>query len=72
MLRASVGDTMLVHFLNRLPGPVSVHPHGVFYNKSSEGALYSDGTTGAYLSYPQIAPNKSLSNSKYHCKHCDC
>src|SRR5262249_58631916 len=24
-----------------------VHPHGVFYDKDSEGAPYNDGTTGA-------------------------
>ena len=48
-MRASVGDTILVHFLNRLADPVSVHPHGVFYNKSSEGALYNDGTSGSPL-----------------------
>ena len=51
VLRATVGDTILVHFLNRLPDPVSVHPHGVFYNKSSEGALYNDGTSGARLTF---------------------
>ncbi len=47
LMRAAVGDTIVVHFLNRLPQPVSVHPHGVFYNKTSEGALYADGTSGA-------------------------
>ena len=26
---------------------ISLHPHGVFYNKASEGAYYVDGTTGA-------------------------
>lgn len=46
VLRATVGDTILFHFLNRLQHPVSVHAHGVFYNKSSEGALYADGTSG--------------------------
>lgn len=48
ILRATVGDTILLHFHNRLPSAVSVHPHGVFYNKSSEGALYNDGTSGAF------------------------
>lgn len=50
-MRAAVGDTIVVHFLNRLPEPVSVHPHGVFYNKSSEGALYADDTFGACAVY---------------------
>ena len=47
VLRATVDDTILFHFQNRLAYPVSVHAHGVFYNKSSEGALYADGTSGA-------------------------
>ncbi len=47
LMRAAVGDTIFVHLLNRLPHPVSLHPHGVFYNKSSEGALYADNTSGA-------------------------
>ena len=47
-MRASVGDTILFHFLNRLEYPVSVHAHGVFYNKSGEGALYADGTSGGF------------------------
>lgn len=47
LIRAEVGDTIHVVFRNNVEFPVSVHPHGVFYDKSSEGALYSDGTTGA-------------------------
>ncbi|CAL8466619.1 g6155 [Coccomyxa elongata] len=57
LMRAAVGDTILVHFLNRLPQPVSVHPHGVFYNKSSEGALYADGTSGADKLDDSVMPN---------------
>ena len=29
------------------PFPASIHPHGVLYEKSSEGAPYNDGTSGA-------------------------
>lgn len=46
-LRAEVGDTIKVVFRNNCPFPTSVHPHGVFYAKSSEGAPYQDGTKGA-------------------------
>jgi len=42
-----VGDTIKVYFRNNGHQPYSVHPHGVFYNKDSEGAVYSDGTSGA-------------------------
>jgi FtsP/CotA-like multicopper oxidase with cupredoxin domain len=44
---AAVGDTIVVHFKNNTPFPASVHPHGVFYAKDSEGAPYNDGTSGA-------------------------
>jgi len=47
IMHAEVGDTLVVHFLNNTQFPASVHPHGVFYNKDSEGTLYEDGTTGA-------------------------
>lgn len=39
-LRGVVGDTIVVHFLNRGSQPYSIHPHGVFYTKDNEGANY--------------------------------
>ena len=47
LIRAEVGDTIVVHFKNNASFPFSVHPHGVFYNKDSEGAPYNDGTSGS-------------------------
>jgi FtsP/CotA-like multicopper oxidase with cupredoxin domain len=47
VIHAEVGDTIRVVFMNHTPLPASMHPHGVFYDKASEGALYADGTTGA-------------------------
>ena len=35
-----------IHFTNRANRNFSVHPHGVFYLKDSEGALYNDNTAG--------------------------
>ncbi len=46
IIRAEVGDTIVVRFLNRTRFPMSVHPHGVFYDKASEGAPHADGTSG--------------------------
>ncbi|MFN8081872.1 MAG: multicopper oxidase domain-containing protein [Kineosporiaceae bacterium] len=47
VIRAEVGDTITVVFRNRsCRMPVSVHPHGVFYLKASEGAPYADNTSG--------------------------
>lgn len=45
-IRAVVGDTIVVHFLNKSNIPVSMHPHGVRYDKASEGAYYSYGGAG--------------------------
>ena len=47
VIHAEVGDTIKVVFRNTCPFPASVHPHGVFYAKSSEGAPYNDGTHGS-------------------------
>lgn len=46
VIRAEVGDTVKVVFRNRAGFPASVHPHGLFYTKGSEGAPYADGTAG--------------------------
>ena len=42
LLRAQVGDTLRVVFRNNTDRPFSMHPHGVFYTKASEGAPYAD------------------------------
>jgi hephaestin len=47
VIQAEVGDTIVVVFKNNTPFPASVHPHGVFYLKNSEGAPYNDGTSGS-------------------------
>ena len=44
VLKGEVGDTIKVHFKNNGSRVYSVHPHGVFYGKDSEGALYEDST----------------------------
>jgi manganese oxidase len=46
-IHAEVGDTVKVVFRNNTPFPASMHPHGLFYDKASEGADYDDGTSGA-------------------------
>ncbi len=37
-LRAEVGDTLKVHFLNRTDKPLSMHPHGLRYDEDNDGA----------------------------------
>ena len=39
-LRGVVGDTFAVTFYNKTDYPLSMHPHGVRYDKDSEGAFY--------------------------------
>lgn len=44
LLRAEVGDTIKIVYRNNVSFPNSLHPHGVFYDKDSEGAPYVDET----------------------------
>ncbi|XP_030056055.1 ferroxidase HEPHL1 isoform X1 [Microcaecilia unicolor] len=46
LLKAEVEDELVIHMKNFASRPYSLHPHGVFYEKDSEGALYPDGTSG--------------------------
>ena len=46
VIRAEVGDTVVVHYKNMANFSNSLHPHGVHYTKANEGAPYNDGTSG--------------------------
>jgi FtsP/CotA-like multicopper oxidase with cupredoxin domain len=56
VIQAQVGETIKVVFKNNTTKDASVHPHGVFYNKDSEGAPYNDGTTGADKADDAVPP----------------
>src|SRR5204862_1366609 len=56
LLRASVGDTFRITFKNNGTHPYSMHPHGVIYDKDSEGAPYADGTAGKDKSDDGVPP----------------
>lgn len=60
VIRASVGDTIKVVFKNNTPNEASIHPHGVFYQKDSEGAPYSDGTSGAKKGDDAVPPGATF------------
>uniref|UniRef100_A0AAY4A9Z6 ferroxidase n=1 Tax=Denticeps clupeoides TaxID=299321 RepID=A0AAY4A9Z6_9TELE len=45
VLKAEVGDSIIIHLKNFASRPYSLHPHGVFYDKLSEGAFYPDKTS---------------------------
>ena len=59
VLRGEVGDTIRVVFKNNATRPYSMHPHGVFYNKDSEGSSYDDGTSGNDKADDNVPPGKT-------------
>ena len=59
VIHAEVGDTIEVVFKNNTKRPVSVHPHGVFYKKDSEGAPYADGTDAADKRDDAVPPGEA-------------
>ena len=59
ILRAEVGDTIRILFKNNASRPYSMHPHGVFYDKDSEGAPYDDGTSGKDKDDDAVPPGKT-------------
>ena len=57
VIRAVVGDTIKVVFRNHSGSQsYSVHPHGVFYLKDSEGSPYNDNTSGAATADDIVPP----------------
>ncbi len=56
VIRGEVGDSIVVVFRNNGSHPFSMHPHGVFYDKDSEGAIYEDGTAGAQKADDGVKP----------------
>ncbi|KAK7926166.1 hypothetical protein WMY93_008476 [Mugilogobius chulae] len=59
VLRAEVGDVMVVHLKNFATRGYSIHPHGVFYKKDAEGAMYPDGTSGGFKADDEVPPGGS-------------
>ena len=59
IFRAEVGDTIRILFRNNASRPYSMHPHGVFYDKDSEGAPYDDGTSGKEKDDDAVPPGKT-------------
>ncbi|MBZ5706176.1 MAG: multicopper oxidase domain-containing protein [Acidobacteriia bacterium] len=59
VLRAEVGDTIRVVFRNNATKPYSMHPHGVFYDKGSEGSVYDDGSSTADKANSVVPPGET-------------
>jgi FtsP/CotA-like multicopper oxidase with cupredoxin domain len=56
VIRGQVGDTIEVVFRNKADRPYTMHPHGLLYDKRSEGAPYDDGTSGDDKSDDGVPP----------------
>jgi len=60
VIRAEVGDTIIVYFKNDTHFPQSIHAHGVFYDKASEGAPYKDGVSMSKKGGDSVAPGTTF------------
>ena len=58
IIRAEVGDKVVVDFFNRTREAHGIHPHGLRYDKANEGAMYVGSGTGG-----MVAPNAKFT---YH------
>lgn len=56
LIRAVTGDTIRLVFRNRTRFPFSLHPHGVFYLKDSEGVPGNDETSGRDTLDDRVSP----------------
>ncbi|XP_074962094.1 coagulation factor V [Phalacrocorax aristotelis] len=59
VIKAEVDDVILVHFKNLASRPYSLHAHGLFYEKSSEGSLYDDESDAWFKEDDEVQPNNS-------------
>jgi len=60
ILRAEVGDTIKVVFKNKASRPYSVHPHGLFYEKASEGSMYADNVPDEQKTGAMVPPGATF------------
>jgi manganese oxidase len=58
IIRAEVGDEVVVEFLNRTHMPHDMHPHGLRYDKDNEGSFYIPFGSG-----DRVAPGRTFT---YH------
>ena len=63
IIHAEVGDTIVIVFKNNTRFPLSVHSHGMFYDKSSEGALYQDGMPKSSKLGDAVPPGRKFTYS---------
>jgi FtsP/CotA-like multicopper oxidase with cupredoxin domain len=59
LLRAQVGDTLKIVFKNNTKLFCSMHPHGLLYDKNSEGAVYNDGLSPDEKKGDKVLPGQT-------------
>jgi hephaestin len=59
VIHAVVGDKVQIVFKNNLKRPVSIHMHGLLYDKSSEGAPYDDNSTSDQQGDDHVQPDQT-------------
>uniref|UniRef100_A0A087YJH5 ferroxidase n=1 Tax=Poecilia formosa TaxID=48698 RepID=A0A087YJH5_POEFO len=59
ILRAELDDVIIIHLKNFANRSYSIHPHGLFYKKNSEGALYPDKTPNDWKEDDSVPPGCS-------------
>ncbi|XP_037543318.1 ferroxidase HEPHL1-like [Nematolebias whitei] len=59
IMKAEVNDVIKIHLRNFASRVYSLHPHGIFYEKDSEGAFYPDGTSGRFKHDDMVPPGGS-------------
>lgn len=59
-IHAEVGDTIKIVFRNHGTHPYSMHPHGVTYDKASEGAAYYDGVAMSAKGGDRVVPGATF------------
>ncbi|XP_077990958.1 hephaestin-like protein [Glandiceps talaboti] len=59
IIKAEVNDVIEIRFKNLASREYSIHPHGLFYDKVSEGALYHDKTDEKQKKDDRVPPGGS-------------
>jgi len=59
LIRAEVGDVIKVYFKNNTKFFCTMHPHGLFYGKDSEGALYGDDSAAEAKKGDAVPPGQT-------------
>ncbi|XP_034550029.1 coagulation factor V [Notolabrus celidotus] len=60
VIKAEVGQSIMVVFKNNANRPFSLHPNGVFYTKQTEGLAYEDGSKYWYQYDNEVKPNTTF------------